>query len=233
MAAPRHRRGTAPARVEAVSIIGITGLAGSGKNEAARVLVEHFGFVEIALADEIKRICASVFGWGPARLWGPSHLRNMPDPDWGGLTARHALQQLGTEWGRNMHPDVWVRRALGNARRIETESVWYTPEGGIEPWFGREYPDQYRNVVIPYRNVVIPDVRFPNEVAVIHAVGGKVWRIERPGAGLAGSAGLHESEVHIGALTVDGMISNDRDLDDLQRTVVRFAEIAGFQRVKL
>lgn len=98
-------------------IIGLAGKAGSGKDTAADALVERRGFVKISLAGPLKRICAEVFGWDAARLYGPSELRNEPDPAWDGLTARYALQALGTDWGRRMHPDVWVRACLRQAAR--------------------------------------------------------------------------------------------------------------------
>jgi hypothetical protein len=207
-----------------MNIIGITGLAGSGKDTAAAVLVARFGFVKVSLADEIKRICARVFHWTPERLWGPSERRNEPDPSLGGLTARHALQQLGTEWGRAMHPDVWVNRVISDARRIAIEPVFYNPEKGLVDWFGRDGRDIYRSVVIP-------DVRFLNEAAAITAVGGRIWRIDRPGAGLAGEAGKHSSEASIYDLPVNGALSNDGSLEDFERDVVAFAGIYGFKAV--
>jgi hypothetical protein len=203
-----------------MNIIGLSGLAGSGKGGAAAVLVARFGFVKVSLADEIKRICARVFGWNYDRLWGPSEKRNAPDPLWDGLTARKALQHLGTEWGRTMHPDVWVRRALQNAALIHNGYATYSPDAGIIGSTGD-----------PPCGVVIDDVRFENEVAAIHAVGGRVWRIDRPGAGLTGSAGAHASETGIADLHVDGIIRNDRSLEDFQETVEQFAEIAGFKMV--
>lgn len=92
-------------------LIAICGPAGSGKDTVAK-MVEPWGYEHAALADPMKRFCQEVFGWDYARLWGPSECRNAPDPRWGGLTARKALQTLGTEWGRTMHPDLWLRYAL-------------------------------------------------------------------------------------------------------------------------
>jgi hypothetical protein len=204
-----------------MNIIGLSGLAWSGKGEAARVLVERFGFVKISLADQIKRICADVFGWGGDRLWGPSEKRNAPDPLWDGLTARKALQQLGTEWGRAMHPDLWVRRTIQNASVVLNGYATYHPDAGLTQADGTPPP-----------GVVIDDVRFENEVAAIRSVGGRVWRIDRPGAGLTGSAGAHTSETGIVDLHVDGIIRNDRSLEDFQETVEQFAEIAGFKMVQ-
>lgn len=88
-------------------IIGIAGPAGSGKDTVAKMFVELKPDARIvALADPMKRFCLEVFGWEPERLWGPSERRAEPDAD--GLTARVALQRLGTEWGRALRQDVWI-----------------------------------------------------------------------------------------------------------------------------
>jgi hypothetical protein len=57
----------------------------------------------------------------------------------------------------------------------------------------------------PADGVVIPDCRFPNEVAAIHAKGGRVWKTMH-GHGLEGAAGRHESESYIDALEVDAIV---------------------------
>lgn len=97
-------------------LIGLTGRAGSGKGEVADVLVKERGFFKLSLAAPLKRFCKDVFGWTDEQLYGPSYERNRPDARWGGLTPRHALQTLGTDWGRSMHPDVWIDYALRAVR---------------------------------------------------------------------------------------------------------------------
>ena len=202
-------------------IIGICGPAGSGKDTAGEYLVKNHGFVRVALADPLKRICKEVFNFSDEQLWGPSEMRNKPDeryprPDFvtvgpafsgpGGLpmhrilpnppgpwlTPRHALQQLGTEWGRNCYENVWVDYALRIARELLVpiddfpgDIASYDPKQGIE----HKYLRGNRA-----KGVVITDVRFRNEVEAIKKAGGYVLRIERPGAGLTGAAGAHASE---------------------------------------
>lgn len=189
-------------------IIALTGTAGSGKSTAAAALVERRGFVEIALADPLKRICQDVFGWDRERLWGPSAKRNEPDPAWDGLTARHALQQIGTECFRSLHPDVWVRIALKHA-------------------------GEHANCGCGARGVVIPDVRFANEAVAIRAAGGKVVRIVRAGAGLDGSAGAHASEAGIAALDVDLEIPNIGELWQLQARAAKLPDVMFGKRFDL
>lgn len=137
-------------------LIGIHGRAGAGKDTVADWLVRERGYVRVSLADPMKRFCAEVFGFSEEQLWGPSEHRNAPDARWDGLTPRHALQQLGTEWGRAMHPDVWVRYAIATAQRWAPSPV------------------------------VISDVRFQNEVDAIVAAGGCVIEVRRPGLASVG-----------------------------------------------
>jgi hypothetical protein len=132
-------------------IIGVTGKAGSGKDAVANILTANHGFVKIALADPMKRFLSRTLNFTNEQLWGPSQKRNAPDVryprehtfDWHAktclccgaflddlgaqcyLTPRFALQQLGTEWGRSMYPDIWVDFAF---RIVEVSGVAVIPD---------------------------------------------------------------------------------------------------------
>jgi len=58
-------------------IVGISGLSGSGKSAAGDVLVKNHGFVAVAFADVMKRICIEVFDFTPEQVWGDG--KNEPD----------------------------------------------------------------------------------------------------------------------------------------------------------
>ena len=60
-------------------IIGLSGLAGSGKDTAAKFIVEKYNLNKIALADPMKRFCKEIYGFSEEQLWGESELRNKPD----------------------------------------------------------------------------------------------------------------------------------------------------------
>lgn len=60
-------------------IIGLSGLAGSGKDFVSDILVERYNFVKIAFADPLKRICKEIFDFSDDQLWGPSEKRNESD----------------------------------------------------------------------------------------------------------------------------------------------------------
>jgi hypothetical protein len=210
-------------------ILGITGKAGSGKDTVADILVRDHHFTKVSFADPMKRICRDVFEFTDAQLWGPSEMRNAPDERYprdrkypgggfsigqGFLTPRLALQTLGTEFGRFCYENVWVDYALRLASLLENSptSLDYTAREGAFPFRG--------NVghLFPRAGVVIPDVRFPNEVDAIEKAGGRVVRIVRPGAGLAGSAAHHVSETALDGVAIP-YIHNGGTLDDLRVSV--------------
>ena len=112
-------------------IIGISGKMCAGKDTLASYLLEYSGGSRIGFADKLKDICAELFDIDP---------RSKDD------YVRRILQKFGTEVGRNIDQDVWVKYALRRAKTLQ------------EP-------------------VIIPDVRFPNELYGIQAVGGIVIRV--------------------------------------------------------
>ena len=86
-------------------VIGIAGHRGSGKSAAAAVLVEH-GFVRQRFAQPLKDMLKAV-GLTDEHVDGS--LKETPCELLGGATPRHAMQTLGTEWGRELlHPDLWI-----------------------------------------------------------------------------------------------------------------------------
>ncbi len=231
-------------------IIGLTGYppGGSGKSTVADFLCKEYGFVEVALADPLKRICAQVYGWPEDVLWGPSENRNVPDP----LYPRHkynpkfSTNQDGVpgiyfdtydgrrfepqyltprhalqqigDWGRGCYEDTWVDIALRDCKRL------LGPQN-------LKY-DRKRGVYLEddrrtwdeqeyddIRGAVISDVRYDSEARAIRNTGGKIWAIIRPGAGFKGEAGKHSSEAGISEELVDFCVKNDKGFGWLRQQV--------------
>ena len=63
-----------------IKVIGITGQANSGKDTVASYFVNNHNFVQVALADPLKRLGSKVFEFTEEQLWGPSEYRNALDP---------------------------------------------------------------------------------------------------------------------------------------------------------
>lgn len=76
--------------------IAMTGLAGAGKNAVGDVLVQCFGFQQMALADPIKDLALREFGWD-----GQKDVR-----------GRRLLQVLGTEAGREYRESIWLEKLV-------------------------------------------------------------------------------------------------------------------------
>lgn len=101
-------------------IVSLSGPAGSGKSLLASILVRH-GFREVSFAAPLKRACQQIFGFTDHQLFGPSAARSEPHPtlrmpDGSPLTARAALQVVGTDIARALCPSVWIDAALRDIR---------------------------------------------------------------------------------------------------------------------
>lgn len=146
-------------------VIGLTGLAGSGKTTAARVLETKEGFARLSFAGPRKAMARS-FGLTTREIAGD--LKEAPGPELCGKSPRQFMQMLGTEFGRDMiGPDIWINAFKRNGDELRLDE--------------------------DVRGIVVDDVRFENEVAAIREMGGVIVRIERPGAGSQTGA-AHVSE---------------------------------------
>lgn len=170
-------------------IIGITGKKGHGKDAIGQILAERHAFWTTAFAAPLKEAVKVALRMTDEQIYGPIETKETVDPRYG-VTPRHAMQTLGTEWGRQMiHEDVWALSAMARIRE--------------EP---------------PGTNWAITDLRFLNERRLLRAAGGLVLRVIRPGA-RSGKFEEHESERAIDDLIPDIVIYNNGDLEDLARVV--------------
>lgn len=153
------------------TVIGFTGVGGSGKSTAAGWITDnHTNVIQVSFASPIKNLTRRFLEdlmprkWpiSPAEYIRSRELREEPVPFAGGFTPRKLMQTLGTEWGReSLHPDIWVSIMAQKIERLMGHSFRKGPNIHIQ--------------------VVIDDVRFANEALMVRAYGGKVVRVERPG----------------------------------------------------
>ena len=147
-----------------MKLIGITGLARSGKDAIAKFAWSQYGFTRIAFADPVKMAAQAKFGLTAEQTWN-DELKEVVIPHWG-MTPREMFQKEGTEAGRNVFGgDLWIKR------------------------FMLSY-----NLLKHTDDIVVPDVRFDNEASAIRSLGGIIIEVRRGVAGLSGSAGAHVSE---------------------------------------
>lgn len=77
-----------------VNIVAFTGLAGSGKDTAADLLVEE-GYLKLAFADPLKKGIHELFGISMETLADPEKKQEI-DQEWG-VSPRKLMQWLGTD----------------------------------------------------------------------------------------------------------------------------------------
>lgn len=120
-------------------IIGLTGLARSGKDTVALHLNENAGYSSYAFAQPIKQACKVIFNWSKSHVNG--ELKEVVDPLYG-VSPRMAMQSLGTEWGReSINSSIWLLRAQSEIQsnsklvitdiRFNNEAELIKENGGI------------------------------------------------------------------------------------------------------
>jgi len=87
-----------------MQLIGICGVAGSGKDTVADFLVSNYGYEKISFAAILKKMLASMGFPEPGdRSDKEANIEGF------NFTWRHLAQTLGTDWGRlHLHPDIWI-----------------------------------------------------------------------------------------------------------------------------
>jgi energy-coupling factor transporter ATP-binding protein EcfA2 len=180
-------------------LIGLTGRKGSGKSTLAEKL-NYIGYTRFSFAEPIRQMIGTLMRYQGATEKEISHYltngKEEPNPYLCGETTRWALQSLGTEWGR----------------KLINENLW------VEAWRGAATE---KDGLLSPSHVVIDDVRFPNEVDIIHARNGKVIRIFRPT--LEGHID-HESESYFDSLKVDIDIINNGPPENMLNGLKLFTE---------
>lgn len=168
-------------------LIGIAGLAGSGKSEVARILMEEFGFARVKFADPLKNMARALIREvghtaEDVERYVEGDLKESVI-DGLGITSRWLQQSIGTEWGRQTIRDTF-------------------------------WTDIFREKVENLRPgpVLSDDTRFPNEVETIKAMNGYVVKVIRPGI----VAGTHPSERYIEELPAFYQIYNCGTLEQLR-----------------
>lgn len=183
-------------------IIGLSGYARSGKNEAANVLVGR-GWRQGAFADKLREFLYALNPLTPGH-YGAGNLR-----------LRTLVDRTGWEYAKTTYPEVraLLQRAGTEAgRRVLGTDVW------VDAFF-RDHADAPA--------LVVTDVRFPNEAQAIRERGGIMIRVNRPGVGPAKDkyGRAHESEVRLDDFDFDHTLINDGSVVDLHERLTGVANL--------
>ena len=204
-----------------VSLLGLSGFAGSGKDEAAKAIQELMpGEWHVKrFSGKLKQIASILTGIPEEKFEDQEFKKTNLGPEWNYLvgylkpighgsvessidsvpmTVRMFLQNLGTDAIRkNLHHNAWVNALFADYKPVDTRYL------GINQ--SRQMP-----------NWVIPDVRFKNEAQAIKDRGGIIIRVDRPGVGPVNN---HPSETELNDGIFDYKIANASDLISLKQSV--------------
>lgn len=176
-----------------MTLIALTGKAGSGKDTAAKLLAKgpkgyhRLGYHRLALADPLKDAAAAIFGLSRESMDDPA-LKEAQVEYWG-MSRREMLQQLGDAVREKFGENVFVKR----------------------------WEMSYNN--FSRSNVVVTDCRSDIEADRLSELGGYIVKVVR-GSGLAGSTGTHWSEQGL-STPPDFVIDNSGDMAQLESEVQR------------
>jgi hypothetical protein len=178
-------------------LIGITGLARSGKDTLAAHLVQAHGYSQYKMAGPLKQLLADRFGLSMDEV-DSGDWRDKPNEQFGHksnqcgnhFSLRSWMQWLGTEASRHVHgEDCWLN---------VMERHWHMELGA---------------------GMVVSDVRFDNEAQRVRTLGGVVICVTRPGIARVEA---HVSEKGVSKYLIDHNVRNDSDIP----TFLRHAELA-------
>lgn len=183
-------------------IIGLTGYATSGKDTAAAGLIED-GWERVSFADPLKKMALEI---------NPSvHVEPF------GTHFQLPLAELIGRWGwTEAKKDCDVRRFLQNlgcaVRKYFGEDAWVRLA--------------CETITSTKKNVVVTDCRFPNEFDLIHSLGGRLVRVDRPGVGPVNG---HESESYVADAPADAVLYNHGTPGELKDGLRRIVQQLGFR----
>lgn len=182
-------------------LVGLHGLAGSGKTTVEEHLKRRYGFISNSFAAPLKAICGTLFKLTPEQM-EDQELKKTHIPRLN-ATPRYILQRIGTDLFRNHLADA--------APDLPYKSLWLD--------LGEEWINDHVG-----QNRVMTDCRFENELDMLDRNDGLLIGLDR-GAGVAPS---HASEQTFFD-RCDAVIQNNGTVDELlaevDRIIVRWNNI--------
>lgn len=176
-------------------LIGLGHVAQVGKDVSARALVRDLQFEQRAFADPMRELALKLDPLVTASI-------QSINIGTGAGRLEHVVGGMGWEGAKAAYPEVRrILQALGT---------------GARELFGEDFWVDLALKDLPER-CVISDVRFPNEAEAIHAAGGKLIKIDRPGRKPQG----HISETALADFDDwDLVVTNDQGILELEQEIV-------------
>lgn len=207
-----------------LTVIGLTGLAGTGKDTVAALLRAHCGASTLAFADALRQEIADAFCL-ESNFLTRRETKEQPLPALAlkNCTDRAFVDRMYVKQTTEgaFIPDVHIRfygaprspRQImqwwgTEYRRSQDAGYWVKKAQQTISWLSKaEQADL----------VVLSDVRFANEAELVRCWGGQIWQVLRPGAH---PANAHTSEATGEQFAPDAVIHNTQGLRELRDAVL-------------
>lgn len=208
-----------------LTVIGLTGLAGTGKDTVAALLRAHCGASTLAFADALRAEIADAFCLETIFLTRrETKEQTLPALALKNCTERAFVDRLIVHHAAGLADDGIEGERLNLAaprsprqimqwwgteyRRAQDAAYWVRKAHQTISWLSKaEQADL----------VVLSDVRFANEAELVRCWGGQIWQVLRPGAH---PANAHTSEATGEQFAPDAVIHNTQGLRELRDAVL-------------
>lgn len=139
-------------------LIGLTGRKGSGKDTFADYIVEKYGFIKLAFANQLRNILKATFNWTDEHFNRENKEKECKE--WN-ITPREAMQLMGTEV---------LRELFNNKINTTVNNVKYS-----------YHIKCIHNMIMKLKgkNIIISDVRFQDEIDYIKSMDGLIISIDK------------------------------------------------------
>lgn len=186
-------------------LIGIAGVARTGKDTVAEYLVREHGFTRIRFGDPMREFLYALNPIVTVSGRGPDGSRYVSPIQW---RVRHIIDTVGWDGYKKEYPEIReLLQRLGTeaGREILGDTVWMD--------------EVAQRIMKVGGDVVISDVRFVDECNWIHGQGGLVIRVTRPGIT---SVNAHISDQPLPSYVIDFEVANNGSIEDLERQIEKY-----------
>jgi hypothetical protein len=184
-------------------IVGLNGVAQSGKDTTGEHLIKNYGFVRVSFADAVRD---ALYALNPRIFNYSNELCNPPREDGRAWRLRDYVDRYGWELMKNRNSEVrelLQRMGTEAGRDIHGDTCWLEIAG--------------RKIQAAYpAPVVITDIRFPNEAVFVRNLGGKVVHVTRPGVDALNG---HASEQSLDFDIIDYCLVNNSTIPNLEGSI--------------
>ena len=207
-------------------IVGLTGLAGAGKDTVADTLVTHAGFSKIAFADALRLEVAGAFKLGDQMgILTDRETKEQPCnalrlSRTNSIKFLHRMHDIASREQPDFDYDTWVAAPRSprqimqwwgtEHRRAEEENYW-TNRVAMRILSGA-----------PDTRWVITDCRFANEARAIRCMGGELWQVLRQNH--ASVEGGHASQNDGTYFKPESVLLNGSTITGLMHTTLRMLQ---------